>query len=448
MGFYAVIKYVMLNTYIRENKMAKGIMSLEAFGLDEDPLITETIVSPIESAEELFNPQEETKTEIDTLGADINEADMTADTLEKMHDSLEASLETGGLNTEEVRVLDVAVEHLLTRVGFPKSRKTFPALEAFKERGPDRLNATKVSMESIKEGFAAIWKQIVETLRALWKHIRTFFKNVFDASVKVKAQAVALNVKANESKIPPGERVIKAGKYVRVLFNESDVITGETMLREYAKLMKDPVISKDRTDVINKIGVLIKEQLAETDESKINIISEKMQDLLKQATVDIAGDAVDGGLIGVSDKSIVQRYPLPFGHMSFWTITDKETFSLSVQLKPTDATDQNYPETLQALEVADVIKLADLVHAHMDLYKVAISHFDHAIGKLGAMVDSVKTVAADADTKLANKVFNSVTNSVLRSAVLLRGYDVKVAKAILDYGHASLIAPKAETQTA
>ena len=248
--------------------MRKGILAtedVESFGLDADPIIVE----PVETAEEIFGEQENTMTKIDALGADIDEANMTADTLEKIHGSVEGSLDTGGLNEGEVRALEVAVEHLMTRVGFAKSRKTFPALESFKEKGADRLNATQVAMENIKEGFDAIWKMIMDALRALWKHVSTFFKNLFDASRKVKDQAIALKAKAIESKIPPGERKINPGSYVKLLITENGFLSGTALVAEYSKLMKDPVITLDRTDVISKTGTLVKEQIEATDDAKM-----------------------------------------------------------------------------------------------------------------------------------------------------------------------------------
>ena len=378
------------------------------------------------------------------LSQDIEEANQTAETLEKIHGSVEGSLDTGGLNEGEVSALEVAVEHLMTRVGFSKSRKTFPALESFKEKGTDRLKATQVAMENIKEGFSAIWKTIVEALKALWKHITTFFKNVFDASVKVKAQAVALKQKAQGSTIPVGEREIKAGNYVKLLMTDSGFLKGPALISAYEDLIKDPIIAKDRTDVINKVGTMLKEQCTEKDEAKKELISTKMVELLKDATESNAGEQVDSKLINVTDESIVNRYNLPFGHMSFWTITEEKTKMLKVQLSSTTDKELTFPELLPALESADVIKLADLVYKHMDIYKTAVGHLDYAIGKLGSMVDSIKTIASSEDTKFANKIFHNVTNVVLQSAVLLRGYDVKTSKAILDYGNASLVVPRAD----
>ena len=426
--------------------MRKGILAtedVESFGLDADPIIVEAVETP----EEIFGEQENTMTKIDALGADIDEANMTAVTLEKIHGSVEGSLDTGGLNEGEVRALEVAVEHLMARVGFAKSRKTFPALESFKEKGADRLNATQVAMENIKEGFDAIWKKVMDALRALWKHVSTFFKNIFGASVKVKEQAADLKEKAKKSTIPAGEREIKAGKYVKLLMTDSGFLKGPALISAYEALIKDPVISRDRTDVINKVGSLLKEQIAEQDDDKKGLISDKMAEILINATQANVGESVDPKLIDLADKAIVYRYNLPFGHMSFWTVGYLETSMLMVKLSPTTDKELTFPELLPALESADVIKLTDLVSKHMDFYKVTVNHLDHAIDKLSAMVDSIKTVASDEDTKTANQIFHNITNVVLQSEVLLRGYDTKISKAILDHCNASLDVPKAEKPT-
>ena len=400
------------------------------FGLDADPLVFEEVVE-----DDGFLSDEVGNFDAENESAhSINDAAETADVLEKMHDALGESLEVGGVSENEVAALDLAVEHLLSSLGFPHNRKkVFPSMEGFKEKGSGRIRSTKIAMENIKENFNKVWAQIIAALRALWSKAKEAFMTILNESERLGKKANAVREKAKHSTLPPAEVKIKAGHFAKFITINGKFLSAEHIFSAYEKQMNDPLINMDRKKVITDIGNLLKELITESDDKKKEAKEEDLFNLMGHATLGVAGETVPGAKEGY----IVQQYKLPFGGYVFSTSTSEGTGMLSLELNAnTDKPD--LPEEIPALDVHDIDKLMSMVSIQVSKYKVALTHLNHSFNQISTMVDSVKNVASEEDVKVSSRVFNNITSAIIRSALLLRKYDLKVSSSLIDYSISSL----------
>ena len=124
----------------------------------------------------------------------------TFEGLEEVVDSIELTLEHGGLDPVAAQFAHLAVNSYTSRMGIP-SNDIMPALESF---GGDsgRHSATTVSVEEAKGRLSKIWEAIKKAWETVWNSVKTFFARWFTALGRVDAYAkkVDANIKATKGK--------------------------------------------------------------------------------------------------------------------------------------------------------------------------------------------------------------------------------------------------------
>ena len=108
------------------------------------------------------------------------------------------------------------------------------------------------------------------------------------------------------------------------------------------------------------------------------------------------------------------------------------------------------PEQAEALTPIVGGKLAGLVAKHLGTYAGSATKIGENINKISALISKIKNGKSE-DTesvKYAGIAVRALNQAVVQTTVILKSYDVKVAKAALDYVGASLSDLKQEKTTA
>lgn len=151
----------------------------------------EEAVELVEEEVALAEEEEEAKTEAEV----IDELETAAATLESIALSLEAHAQEGGIDPMAAVYLTHALNGVYDRIGL---RNTTPALESFGGGSSDRLAATTISVEEIKENIKKVLQAIKAAVVKAVQSMLDFFAKVMGGFEKVTARVETLKKKIGE----------------------------------------------------------------------------------------------------------------------------------------------------------------------------------------------------------------------------------------------------------
>lgn len=149
-----------------------------------EPTVIETVL-PVASIEALEAMHEVNagSIELDRTALDIESAENVMFSLEAIAVQAEAALVNGGFDKHGASMMDVAVESQLTVLGV--ENELVPSVEAFEEGSEE---ATRVSVESIKEAAKKLGKWIMDQYRKISAMVNKWFKRILDFFTKRKTK--------------------------------------------------------------------------------------------------------------------------------------------------------------------------------------------------------------------------------------------------------------------
>lgn len=402
--------------------MRKGIMALEE--LNNEPEVAAEVTDFVEAPENDLADAAADEAQIDSTTADIDEAAATAETLEAVHGEMERSLEEGGMSEPEARALEVAVEHLMTRVGFSKTRKTFPAMESFGNKA-NRVEATKLAMENISERAKKLWETIVAALRKVWEHVKSFFKGLFNASVGLKKRAEALEKQAKATKggHGPEGKMISTSSF-KILTVDGKILEGTDVVADYKGHLEEPIFKANRVAIVDKLKTALSKITSDTTPEEAARIDEEAAEVIRK------------------EANLPDTLNLAFGGAIFKAENGENGFKAAIVIPEKT----EVQEKVEALPSSEVAKLASLVAARMDLYKDGEKTISNAIDKLGTLIKVMTTKTGEGAevAKVAAMRIRQANTACVQATSILRGYDMRVATAVLNYAGASLKGLKQE----
>lgn len=178
---------------------------------DKPAAVTEVVVTQdvsAESVEAALLDANEVETEISSLENHMDRVEEILVGLESVCHELEASLEAGGLSPSEAKLLNLAVEAYTSPLGLDDS--PVPSTESF-ESASNRVLATQISLESVKEVWDRLWAFIKQLMAKVWKAIVRFVQFVTSASKRLKMRATRLKQAAKRVKGSPKDASIELG---------------------------------------------------------------------------------------------------------------------------------------------------------------------------------------------------------------------------------------------
>jgi len=129
-------------------------------------------------------------TEVDGQLEAVDSAEEDADSLQEIADVMDESAENGGMDQTAARIAEVAVESIYSRLGI-RRKAAMPAMETFGEKG-NRVVATRIACEDIKETLKKVWKAILDAIVKMSDFIQGFISKLFDTNIKMMQRAVSL----------------------------------------------------------------------------------------------------------------------------------------------------------------------------------------------------------------------------------------------------------------
>jgi hypothetical protein len=141
--------------------------------------------------------RQQNEAQIDELEMAIEDAMDDVDTLERINDTIQQSVDVDkGLSPEAAEIAEIAVESICNRLGI-NNRKSF-ALESFKTN--DRLLATRLALEETQSLIKRGWEAVKKAIAAMYRAVVEFINRLFDDAVRLKKTLD--NVKAKLKTLP------------------------------------------------------------------------------------------------------------------------------------------------------------------------------------------------------------------------------------------------------
>ena len=157
-------------------------------------------VSPLSPAtdEPIVEAQEteiaEETVEVDDTSDDIDDADSDVETLESIQLHLQASLESGGLDTPSFEMFGIAMDHIYRKYGIT-SAAVMPSMEAF---GNNPLEQTQISMEKVSDTLKTVAEGAKELLKKLWFKIKQLITSLVTLSFSMEKRVTAIYKKSKD----------------------------------------------------------------------------------------------------------------------------------------------------------------------------------------------------------------------------------------------------------
>ena len=142
--------------------------------------------NPVEGVEAKLIEVQGQDAEIEAMAADGEELARDTDALETTADVVADAAEDGGMDETAARVVDVAVEHFCERWGI---KRTKVATENF---GTNKVQATKVALESIGDAVKDAWNTFVTWLTEILNKMKDWWLKYFNAGKSMKTRAEKL----------------------------------------------------------------------------------------------------------------------------------------------------------------------------------------------------------------------------------------------------------------
>lgn len=343
------------------SKLRKGLV----LALEEMEAENEIPSEPVEygdevetrlGADEAVEEVTEAESEVGEMTDAVDDTAADIDTLEDIHDTMEATVESGeGMSEDAAEVAEVAIEAIAARMGIKREGRFMPATESFQSTN-SRLMATKIAMEETQSLMSKGWEAILKAIAWIKEKINLFFANLFknvdrlDAHIKTVRSRVDA-VKGDVKK----EEVLKKEGLAKALGtdNKADFDTAHAKVEAALEMLSQgEAISKALKAYSQKDATKLSdnaEMLAQMNKLKVT-----KEFLIGGTIISVASD-VDAGAGLISGINIVkQKVPtateikaLDAGEM-YKVLND--CLSLTKAIRTYRVTEKNNNDTLKEIE--------------------------------------------------------------------------------------------------
>lgn len=192
----------------------------------------EVIVDNSDSLEEAIADTAAEEDELDDEAAKVEVLQDAAQGLESILNVLSDAQQRGGLTRETAQMAHLALESIAKEWGGTSGDLMY-SVESF-GGSSTRLDATRLSMESIKEQLMKVWRAIKNALIAMKDKVVAFLKTIFVASERMLARAKKLET-ANLQGSPKNTKIAIKGYAKKIAVGTSiqlDPAKGLAVLKE------------------------------------------------------------------------------------------------------------------------------------------------------------------------------------------------------------------------
>lgn len=429
-----------------------GIMALEN---DNTPAESEGVVEDAANSAEtaLLEVNEETA-EGETAEAAVDEAVEAVSSLESYLVALEAASAEGGLSRSGAAVMNIGLEHIYNRLGYPKGEIAVVSLENFGQNS-SRAGATQIAMEGVKEKIKEIWDAIISHIKKAIEWIKGHFAKIFGAAEKLEKRAKALSEAAKGINGQPKEKSFENERLVKALHINGNIPA--SVSGELAKVTKvaDAVFTQI-ADFNGKGADKLLEEMGKTDGKVDQIAAVPLGTIPTLVEVQNPESA---GFSKPSDGLTLFRSPALLGNKAVIAEQAKTAVTgaaaAAVQSKNSVAVAAFDPKakeptktTVNVVDPGEVGKIADEVATmcqEVIKYKAKLNKFGDLKSKI---ISAAERAGKDANTEedkakaayhaAMQKIATNTVNNLDRAPAAMSAYVLNTGKAALDLAEQSL----------
>lgn len=435
------------------NRFGKGLLAASLEN-EEDVIVEDVQVEDADNVEAAINEADQAEGEVVATQDAIDEGSDDVETLDAIADTLEETEQEGGADPVTAQVAEVAVEAIYKRLGL--TRKPMQSMEAFGDKA-SRVQATRVSVEGIRETAKELWKGVVALFKRVAEWIANFLKSVFTAAGRTKERAKKIAAAAAELKGKGSDEPV-TGSFIGVLRNDSfsdkaGYIAVAEGLKTYStavsKAAADLASFFDKVDAVTLVENKEKFDSFSTAEltKKLgtNVPSNSWFDKVAAKTYKARGQELRyvGANVATGNLGIAIAVPAEDATGQAGMIAFSKISVVSAPVTNLDNKDVAAP----ALDAKEIKKVADAVFD-------GITALEKSKKEMDEIVKAVNKMAKDAESigKMQNDADNESAQRGKGVAALCRGYSrisggmittalsngVKFGRASLDYAEKSM----------
>lgn len=409
------------------------VLAMEEEGLEIEPTdseeVSQTVAEVIEGADEV----EENHDEIEELDEAVDDAQGDAETLEKIQDVMEESVEKGeGLDETSAEIAEIAIESICARLGIQK--RVMPAMESFGSSN-SRVVATKIALEGIKETLANIWKAIASAFQSMMNSIKAFFQKYLTALGQSKEALAKLDsaVKAFDKTEKSSEEITNAGlAKVFAIGNKADLGTVSTLIKNHIDFNSQLLASGNAVKEVIKeakgdVFAIDPEKLYTTSDDYIKAFKSEA-DLVDGVTINAVKEEGEGGIKGFVAKLKIGKKDASASTLP--VLSKEEMGKLVGELKILLGSAEKYDKTVSEFE-----------HVNQSIINLAKS-MQKSVEKLGKSEDVEENKKVQENSKAASASINNLKSIFKTTLTTVPNLNVKALKAGILYVNASMKAYK------
>lgn len=407
-------------------------------------------VDEVDDSEERLAEADATASEMEQADTVIEDADSDSRALAGIAENMRASAATGGLDDANSRALRVATEHFYRSLSFRPAdvkKKTY-SQEDFKDKD-SRIKATLEEANNIAQNVKTVLAKILAAIKKGFEMAAKYFGQLLDGAASLKKKADKLNGDASnlKGKALDAKARIAFGPHYALLSVNGKYLTGNALIGAYTTYLNMKLMNVDWFKAWDDMKPILEKgikDVTDSDDQKLTMkqVTDKILDKVVEAMGNIEGSGtIDGAMLTTTSD-------LMFGTTNFVQRvdrTDLSSYNAKIESKEGKIVT---PTELTPLSPDQVIKLTRMVSDHLNKYKDIPSAF-------GQFVNSVKSFFNEIEQnphlqgeqlEILKKWMVYAKKVTYGNGCVMRRFDLRVCKALLDYAKASLDAVNAKPE--
>lgn len=408
-----------------------------------------------------------------TEGDDLEEK---AEQTEEVAQQVEVAAESNGLDPQASALLHLAFKNI---TGKSWADKKLPKHESFNGMKSERIEATQLALEGIKETLKQFWEAIKAQFKKFWAKIKTWYIKTFDASKKLSARAKKLQERAEGTAGTIENKTFSFGSAKAIAIDgkarDANAATGGLKaLYEVVSSVLEVRKAEDYDNMVEKAATSFK-GIAEADENSAGKeVASKVIEFYTKALngpsagtkvteadyIKLYGDAkevdVSRGAALPGDRCVVVVKPTGGATTQLDGIRAIRTARVvmgNTKAKPRDIEATQDVQTLTTTQISkmcdDVVEISEKVFN----FKKAWERRDGAQDKIIKEIDSaIKNVEGNKDVngevaRNARSLANALVGTLRRQSAFestLVSYSLQTCGVFLSYGERSLAQHKSK----
>jgi len=355
---------------------------------------------------DLVDNVEEPVAEIEGGMAQAESAMTDVDTLEKIEEGMQASVDSGeGMDPTSAKIAEVAIESICRRLGIDASKVTVSS-ESFGSRNT-RMRSTNMALEGIGDAMSSAWRAIKAMFKKVMAMIKNAWMSLTDGATKLEAAAKAVAKRAITVAGTPDESELEmpsvAGAFaVDRKFEQKNVLD----------IVKNHIALTDNLkQVPTKISDVVKSLKTGSDAEKSIKVKALFDGGVSGISTTAAGD-VAKYFGNADDSNIVAKHsPQLVGNRALYLVTNKGDASA----KSEDAAETSYL-TMFAYALSDDDNDIDKVDTLSQSNIVAIAGAVERLAKSTIALNKESKKFADLE-KNANSIFSTMDRAAKQTGL-------------------------------